>query len=257
MKRRYLFMFIILLLVIAKAVDAPGTVTVQVPETATLLQIAAPQLYYHKLGENFTLNWHVFNYSGAPKRIDVTCMIDIYNSSRGKETIDTATVKTIGTDYDYQYTIVGDTIKQPGRYSYIIYCNNSAMNKWGWLNANFEVTNSGKEPPQDLSPFNALIYIPLLFAALLAVGAFSVDQKKHTPLRIFLYLVSLFMVFMSLWNAMYVINDNFFATELLDNIGVDIWIMGTVIFVILAYFVIYLIYVGFRQAAQDKEELRF
>lgn len=102
------------------------------------------------------------------------------------------------------------------------------------------------------SLFSAIILLPLVFGIILIAGAFMFGET-HAVLKIFLFLFAYCMIFIGLWFASVTVVEYLGFPELINDFGTVTWIFGTILFVILAYFLIYTFIIATKQAAQDKQ----
>lgn len=99
-----------------------------------------------------------------------------------------------------------------------------------------------------------IILLPLIFGIFCLIGALYMSDE-HSVLKIALYLLSLSTVFSSLHFAQVVVSSqNPEMSSSIDLIGNTLLWIGRIFFLIIAYFLIYAIYKGFRIAAQEKAE---
>ena len=98
-----------------------------------------------------------------------------------------------------------------------------------------------------------IILIPLILGIIFLVGSATLSEE-HTPLKIFLFLLSIITFFVSLhWGMLAVVKYSNFA-PLQDAIGSTTYWFGLLFGVIVTYFIIYLFYKLVHASAQRKEE---
>ena len=77
---------------------------------------------------------------------------------------------------------------------------------------------------------------------------------EHPALKIFIYLLIPILFFSSMHFGMIAVSQLYNLPILQDTIGDTTYWTGIIAGVIITYFIIYLIYKAFRNAAQDKED---
>lgn len=101
----------------------------------------------------------------------------------------------------------------------------------------------------------AIILTPLIFGFFLIFGAYLLDPEEHPILRVFMMLLSLMTYFVSSWFGMLAIVQYYDFSPMQEAIATAVWVFGIMIFVIVAYFMIYAFYKGTHAAAQRKKEM--
>ena len=118
----------------------------------------------------------------------------------------------------------------------------------------FKITNTGLEATNyNAILICALILIPMLLALVLIIGGFVLDDE-HNPLRIFLFLLSIILFFVSLNIGVVGINTVYSIPILEDLLGSTVYWVGVVLFAILSYFAIWMLYKVFMG---HKEDVRY
>jgi len=99
----------------------------------------------------------------------------------------------------------------------------------------------------------AIILLPVIFGGFCIIGAVTLGER-HSPFKIFLFLLSLFSVLGSLWFAS-IVTENQDATfdALQEGLGDTTRYISYILFAIVSYFIIDLIIQVFKQAAQEKK----
>lgn len=98
-----------------------------------------------------------------------------------------------------------------------------------------------------------IILIPLILGIIFLVGSATLGEE-HTPLKIFLFLLSIITFFVSLHWGMLSVVRYFNFEPLEDAIGSTVYWFGLSFGVIITYFIIYLFYKLVHASAQKKEE---
>lgn len=98
----------------------------------------------------------------------------------------------------------------------------------------------------------AIILIPILLGVFCLVGAISLSDE-HTALKIGLFLMSFVTFFGSLWFGGIAVVEVYDMPALQDVIGTTVFWMAILFFMLVSYFMIYMIYVSMKAAAQEKK----
>ena len=97
----------------------------------------------------------------------------------------------------------------------------------------------------------AIIIIPLVAAVLLMWQGVSLNDS-HVPMKIFLPMLSLIMLFGAFWFGIVSITGT--TTELVETMTEFGWVIGIVLFVLVAYWFVEFIKAAFAVHKQKKEE---
>jgi len=98
-----------------------------------------------------------------------------------------------------------------------------------------------------------IILIPLVLGLFLLIGAFSLSQQ-HTPIKVFMLLLSLLTIFVSFHFAMINVVKYMDFPELQNLIGSTTYWWAILFAVIVTYFIIYAFYVFIKSAARARQE---
>lgn len=98
-----------------------------------------------------------------------------------------------------------------------------------------------------------IILIPMILAIILVVGA-ATFGRDHTALKIFLFLISVILFFVSMHFAVLGIVKFYAWPELLDVIGTTSYWFGITFVVIIVYFLLYIVWKGLGIISQKKKE---
>lgn len=244
---RFGSILIAILLVLPVVIAAPPS-SVFSAEQVGEISVQYPKFDHHKSGEPFKLHFHVFNETGYPLTNTTTnCTLHVYNHTSSHVIRANATYD--GSEWEF----AGITLNETGNYAYITWCVTTG-GRGGYVSVPFEITSDGGPTNIDLWPVAALILAPILFAFLLLFGASLFDPEEHSALRLFLFLISILMVFVSfgigaMTSAKYYEWDA--LTEFLaDFSNIAGW--GVIVFVIL-YWLIYFIYKTFKEMESRKD----
>ena len=101
----------------------------------------------------------------------------------------------------------------------------------------------------------AIILTPLIFGFFLILGAYLLDPEQHPVLRIFMMILALMTYFMSSWLGVLAIIEFYTFDPMQEAIATGLWIFGSMIVIIITYFLIYIFYKATHAAAQTKEEM--
>jgi len=107
---------------------------------------------------------------------------------------------------------------------------------------------------EDRTMFAAIIILPMLLAIIFMIGAASLDAREHSPLKIFLFLLSVPLFWTSLHFATEAMAKFYNFPNLQEAIGDTTYWIAIVFVVILSYFALYLIKNAVHLAAQKKNE---
>lgn len=219
-------------------------------ESSTTLKVITPQSLIQKVNTSFDMDTHVFNGTDYfVNTTDADCVLHLYNPT-GTHLFEGDMEKGNG---DFEYTVNASLIPKVGSYPILIWCWTAT--EAGFTSFSITVTeaydsefNSGNS---DFPGF--FLFIPLIFAAILLVGAASLGED-HPALKIFLYLLS-FIPFISSLHIAALTAVRFYGWNDLQNyLGTITYWSGLIFIAIISYFAIYMIYKGFKAAAQDRKE---
>jgi hypothetical protein len=102
-----------------------------------------------------------------------------------------------------------------------------------------------------------IILLPMILGFFFLIGAATMG-KDHSALRIVLFLLSIPTFFISAYFGMVGLVKYYNFPELQNAIAFSIYIIGTVFFVLLLYFITYVFYKAIKTAAKAKaEELEY
>lgn len=100
---------------------------------------------------------------------------------------------------------------------------------------------------------DVIILIPLVFGAFMLVGAATFGEDHHS-LRIFLFLLSVVMVFISLNFGMIALIEEYDYTYMEEFLAWTTNIIAIIFWFLLLYFIAYMIYKGVQMMGQKKKE---
>ena len=98
-----------------------------------------------------------------------------------------------------------------------------------------------------------IILLPILLGLFFLIGAGTMGED-HNVLRMFLFMLSVILFFVSLHMGLLTVIKYYDFPELQDLMGTTTYWVGIVFGVIVTYFIIYLVYKMFTAAANDKAE---
>jgi len=252
MRKIIIIMVILFLLVFCFVYSQPPFAEEQATLTEGLV-VSTPHLNYAPLNTSMEIHFHVYNLSNGVLMNDTlvyceACLFDL----NGTEIIEGQKAEPDG-DHFYLY-FSDNNITRAGVYAWELHCQANNSKLGGYTVGYIEGTTDGKAPAErNTTLLGFVLLIPLVVGIIFLVGAATLSED-HTPLRIFLFLLSIVTFFISLhWSALVVIK--FFSFDSLINaFGSTTWWIGVSLFIIIAYFVIYLFYKLVHASAQKKEE---
>jgi len=104
----------------------------------------------------------------------------------------------------------------------------------------------------DTSAF-LLVLLPMILCFLLLFWATNMSEE-HNVLRIFIYLSPIPLFYISAKYAIMLLDKFYIISEVITNISDDIYILGLMFFIIVAYFILYLIVKAINIARQKENE---
>lgn len=106
----------------------------------------------------------------------------------------------------------------------------------------------------DKGIISIIIFLPIILSIIFLIGAATLNGEKHPALKIFLFILSIVPFFVSMHLAMVSMVKFYDFQALEEIIGTTTYWVGIIFGLIITYFIIYLIHIGFKQAAQRKTE---
>jgi hypothetical protein len=94
----------------------------------------------------------------------------------------------------------------------------------------------------------------MLCGALILFGAMSMDSEDHIVFKIFAYLVAATTTYFSFGLGLSAVTRFYDFPVFQESMTFTWWIIGTLIGIIITYFILYLIKKAFSIAAQDRAE---
>lgn len=190
---------------------------------------------------------HVYNSTGFIIYTNTSCNLHLYDVN-GADLLETP-LTLVG--LDFFYNISASYFDVVGVYPYLVYCNNSQA---GFYSSAFEVTSTGlANNKSGTGLLSIVILIPLFFALFMLIGAASLGED-HSVLRLFLFLLSVPMVWVSLnWGVIGVVNY-YGLLGLQDNIGSFTYWTSWLFFVLISYVIIYSLWKLFDYLKGEREE---
>jgi hypothetical protein len=152
---------------------------------------------------------------------------------------------------EFNYNLPTNITSKVGLYPFVVQCTSNK--EAGFVASQFEIAFSVPRDTTAGQPLGIMIILPLIFGLLLIAGAFLFGES-HAILKIFLFLFAYCMIFISFWFGMQVINNYYRFTEMSDAISTAVWVIGSIFFVILSYFLIYAFIEAVHAAAQRKQK---
>lgn len=218
----------------------------QAQESSSGITIIYPKFELYS-NQNFTLHIHVYNSTNFLLTNTTTaCVFHFYNHTGNHiyedyMTFDSNTV-------DFYYNIDAVYLHDYNVYTYLVHCNNTKES--GFISAAFEVTPNAHDITTGDTTIAIIILMPLLIAFLLLYWGNSLSEE-HEPLKWFVRLLSLFMVFILYVGLDIMLNTHpeYLGLASLFNIFAFKWIFYTV----MAAFLVYIIYKVFDSMNKKKQ----
>ena len=246
MKTKLAWVVLVLLLVLPIGLADPPFVSADITNIGILVQEV--DIPYFIENEYHSFRFHIYNQTnGMPMdNSSAGCIFHLYNRS-GDEIFETDTNITFENIYDFDVTVTPNNFTEPGYYSYIFQCNNSAIG--GFVSRTFLVNTSGIEG----NPLLAGLIFFLLFgiAILFGVMAFKLEDE-HFALKFSSVIISSFFILMSFQYALLAANEYLFG-NLAEILG-DFWFITVLIVIIL---IAYLLISLTKMAMEYWKSLRF
>lgn len=215
------------------------------------LVIAYAKNNYFAKGTSFELPFKLYTQNGtAIAPVDVTaCNFVLYDANNTK-IVDYALPDDGTTFYA---SLNGSVLTELGTYPYILDCSTTG-GSGGYLSAFVKINADGKNHSNENPVVLALIAIlPMILGIILIIVAATMSED-HSVLKIFFFLLALFMFEISLWIGTVAITYFYVFPamgEILANI--TFW-YGLVFGVVVMYFLIYALYKMVETARKAKQE---
>jgi hypothetical protein len=233
----FVFFLFSLFLIPSVMAQPPGDIYIEYPIESTSLQISVSTNDHHIVNTEYIFYFHVYNSTSFIKNSSVVdCVFGGYNHDYGSETY---SITPIETENSWIVLLNESAMSREGVFEYILYCN-STEGEAGFHSDIFHVNQSGVEEP-DPSFFIGLIFIPVALAFILIFGSGSMSED-HNVLRIFMFLLSISCVLISLWFSTILVVEFYGLYALQEAIATTTFIIGSVYFVLIAYFIFYAIF---------------
>ena len=214
------------------SVIAPSTVVNQNSPSSGLV-MAYPKIDYYKLGNNITLNFHVFNSSGYYVTKN-DCYFHLYDNL-GNHILKKKMYRDSLDSFDYEVDINKTVLRTTQRYGFISFCNGTQGS--GFDSGSFFVTHSGLDVSS--SGFSVSVILPLVFGLFLLVGGFLIGPE-HVLIRPFLWILSLLSVFVSTYLAIDLFNEELLTSGLSNGLSWFVWVAGVVVALLIFYLCLFL-----------------
>lgn len=243
------------LVFVAQAMSAPPFESSSVANDA--LEIVYPKITTFQKDADFDLYFHVYNStSHLLENHTATCDIHIYNVTSNEHII-VQNLARANNGKEFEIEVPANVSSVIGWHQYIVTCkgNTSAgQNQSGFLSSSFEISEDGF-PKQD-APSSFLwvvILLPFLLGVIFVVGSATMSEE-HGVLKIFMFLLSAPMFFISLLIGMKTVVRFYNMPEVLNGLGDSIYVIAIIFGLILVYFIIYLVIVILDWIATNKRE---
>lgn len=106
---------------------------------------------------------------------------------------------------------------------------------------------------ENMFPIAIIILLPMLLGFIFLIGSATLGEN-HSAIKIFLFLLSIVMFFMSMGFGLLTIIHYYNFDDMEDSIGTMMWVTGFIFFIIVSYFLMYAFDRMVRKSAQDKED---
>ena len=218
------------------------------------LEIKYPAFRVIKQSEDFEFNFHVYNKSdGYPISSEISCIFHLFNGSDGTHIFEGFENES-DSDLDYSFELDAGNFTNRGDYCYLISCNDSV--KGGFVSVPFEVTSNGNRIINNPIVPAIIILLPMILSFIFLIGAVSLKETEHAILKTFLFLFAFIPFIVSLHFGAITLVEYYDMPELQEAMGNTIfWFTWLFFFGIVAYFILYFIYVLFR-GMQEKKRIR-
>jgi hypothetical protein len=249
-----LFVFVLVLALFVVPAMAAKPVT-QI-NTGIGLQIMYPGYDSYKVNTNISLHFHVYNSTGTRlENASVLCMFHIYNKTNDRHLFKKFLVPD---DTEHSVDINNTVTQNLGLYTYAVDCvgNTTVQKENGFTTGSFEITNDGNIKSSEPSSFLfAIILLPMLLGLFFLYGSSQLGED-HSVFKLFLWILSFPMFFISLNYALVTIIRFYNFTEIEELIGSTTWIIGLILGLMIVYFIVYSLIKFFAMLEQKKQEKR-
>ena len=192
----------------------------------------------YKEGEIIHFTSISYNTTGL---VDADCLLQIYDQYQNL---------TVNQTYANSYDVVN---LSSGTYRYYTTCN--ASNEFATATGTLTVSHDGFPKSSQPSVFLAvLILVPMLCGIVILYGAMSMDSEEHIAFKIFAYLVAATTTYFSFGLGLTAVTRFYDFPMFQENLTFTWWVIGTLVGLMMTYFILYLIKKAFSIAAQDRAE---
>lgn len=89
------------------------------------------------------------------------------------------------------------------------------------------------------APLIGMIFIPLVLALLLVIGSFHFVDPFHLAFKVFIYVLSIVLVYISTWYSFIILDKYYSLNPLRDAMGDTVFFASLMFFSIIVYFLVY------------------
>jgi len=188
-KKSIFLLFFILILLSSFCYAVKPT---QVSTQTAALQIVYPEFDFYKLGSQLTLNFHVYNSTGAwLTNSTAGCVIHVYNNNGTHLYI--ANLTYDAADKDFKYILNITNITASTTLAYLVYCNTTTES--GFVGNGFRLNYNARDPSLNTNYLPVVIFLIGICFILITISN-NLDPR-HGILKLILlsFVVLFFIVF--------------------------------------------------------------
>jgi len=239
-KKLVLGLLFLIILSSSLVLAIPKTQLTTLSTTSNFLEVVYPKQEFFPLNTNFSLEFHVFNSSGALLTTGVNCSIHIYNYTNDHILLKNLTLDS--NNKDFYVNITENLFSKIGRYSYIVYCVNSG--EYGFVSNPFYVSEDGRDTSKNYLAFILVLAVCIFAWAMLNISH-NLDDE-HILLKLLLYFISFISLVGAVTMSFSIISSSGLSQTIFNNANTiyKLVLWGFRLFV--AYIVLYYAYVGLK-----------
>ncbi len=257
---KQIIIFTFIFLVLFSFAYAAQPQNVQLSESVPALSVILyPKDDYFLYNSTFNFHVHMINRSGYPvNNTNFDCSAHFY-STQNNHLLDLASLPDATHDWDEYFVINRTLTTENGTHPYNVWCwemdDQANLISYAYVSAAFYITDDSEEKQLNGSGLLAIIIlIPIILAIFMIIGSATLGQD-HNVLKIFLYLLSVPMLWISLHFGMIGLVKYYGLVELQESIGTFTYWTAWLFFVFVTYFIFYWIYkiTNYMANKKDKE----
>jgi hypothetical protein len=219
----------------------------------TGLDIVYPKAQAYELGQDFNIYIMVNNFTTGLNIDNTTASCVLYVSNHSNNDIVVSEDFTYYGNNIFKAEISNSSFEIGGFYPYVIYCNTTTAG--GFISDEILISVDGAGELTTGNGFLAvaLILLPLFFSLILMKWV-GIIGEGHEVFRLAMSLLSLTLVYVSLWFSALSVIKFFFWNEMTEALTMITEVLGWVFFAIISYFIIVMIYNIFVSIGKKKAE---